>query len=194
MGDEKKKEFRGHVIAMGISVAAGYFTAQVQLNELFSLPSYAYTSLSIFVGILILHRILAFIRFAIVSYRDSKQAVFPPFFFVGGRKPMEYIIEKWDFDGFKWEIEYDRRDGKIHQTTGPFCPKEECQTELNVKKTYFGRHKYECPGCAFKKVQTANSYTMESNLEKVSKARFDKNNIEGHRGAGEQPFFIWPKK
>ena len=179
MADDKKKEFRGHVISMGISIAAGYFTAQVQLNQLFSLPSYAYTSISLLVGVIILHRILAFTRFVIVNYRDSKQAVFPPFFFASGRKPMEYIIEKWDFGGFKWEIEYDRRDGKIHQTSGPYCPKEECQTELNVRKTYFGRHEYKCPGCSFKKIIAANSYTIESDLEKVSKAQFDKKNIRG---------------
>lgn len=178
MADDKKKEFKGHVISMGISIAAGYFTAQVQLNELFSLPSYAYTSLSIFVGILILHRVLAFIRFAIVSYRDSQQTAHPSFFFASER-PVESIIEKWDFDGFKWEVKYDQWEGRIYQTYGPYCPKEECQTELNVKKTYFGKHKFECPACYFKRVQTANSYTMESNLEKVSKARFDKKNIKG---------------
>lgn len=178
MADAKKKEFRGHVISMGISIAAGYFTAQVQLNELFSLPSYAYTSLSIFVGILILHRIFAFVRFAIVSYRDSKQIGHPSFYIPSGR-PMQSIIEDWDFDGFKWKVEYDQWEGKLYQTYGPYCPKEECRTELNVRRTYFGRHEFECPACSFKKVQTADSYTMESNLEKVSKAQFDKRNIKG---------------
>lgn len=182
MTDEKKKEFRGHVIAMGISIAAGYFTAQVQLNELFSFPSYVYTSIWLFVGVLILHRVFAFIRFIIVNYRDSKQKPFPSINFYGSRRPQgQYMIEQWMFDGFIWKVEFNVSKQQLYETYGPYCPKEECHTELNVRRTYFGRHKYECPACSFKKTVTANAHTLESNLEKVSKAKFAKKNEKWQR-------------
>jgi len=172
--DGKKKELRGHVISLGISIAAGYFTSQVQLNKLFSLPSYAYTSLSIFVGIWILYEFLSIGRFMIVRHHDSKQIPMPLRQRPISRPIATYITEDWEFGGLAWKVEFNMNGHYLFEAYGPFCIKKECGTELNERKTFFGRYKQECPACSFKKTATKNAYTLRSDLKKVSRAKFNK--------------------
>ena len=172
MADDKKKEFRGHVISMAISIAAGYFTAQVKINELFSLPSYAYTSLLILIGIVILYRILAFIRFTIVSYRDSKQEEYMAMpFFISSEEVNLYRTQPEMYDGLEWLIETQRYDGNLNDITGPFCPKD--HTKMISRKTFFGRYEYECPTCLLKVRKDYDSYTLESRLRRVTEAKIN---------------------
>lgn len=174
---DKQKKLIEYAIGFALSIAGGYFVIYVQLNDLLSWPSYVTNMLSIFIGVLLLIFFLSFVRFLIVSYQDSKQIPYPSVSVVGRRNSkFRYWTEQWQFGDFMWEVEYNIDLEKVYEVRGPYCPKEECRTELNVRKTYFGRHKYTCPACSFKQTVNENAYTLESNLEKVSKAKFDKQN------------------
>lgn len=174
MSDGKKK-FIEYAIGFAISVAASYFVLYVQANNVFAWPTYVYNTLTIFVGVLLVIFLFLFGKFLIENYRDSKQTPYPSIAFFGGsRSPGRYVTHKWNFDGLLWKVEYEVDRGKVYEIYGPYCPKEECETELNVKRTSFGRHKYDCPACSFRRTMTKNSYTVESDLEKVSQAQLEK--------------------
>lgn len=170
-----KKKFIEYSIGFAVSVAASYFVIYVQINDLFAWPTYVYNTLIVFIGVLLVIFLFSFAKFLIVNYRDSKQTPYPSIAVFGGRRsPDRYVTHDWIFDGLLWKVEYAIQRGKVYEISGPYCPKEECETELNVKKTSFGRHKYDCPACSFKRTMTKNSYTVESNLEKVSQAKLER--------------------
>lgn len=173
---EGKKKVIEYAIGFAISVAASYFVIYVRFNDLFSWPSYAYNTLFIFVGVLLLFFLFSFLKFLIVRYRGSKQVpYFPSFSYYGGRRPEgRYELREWRFEGLIWKVEYFLNRKELYQIRGPYCPKDGCGTELNVMRTAFGRYRYVCPACSFKTIKTESSYTLEYNLEKVSKSQFEK--------------------
>ena len=172
-GTKKTIEF---AIAFAISVAASYFTIYVKLNNVFLWPSYVYNALIVFVGVLLLIFLFLFMKFLVVKHRDSKQEfVFTGFF--PTRKPRGgYLEEKWEVNGFGWKVGFNLETQEIFGISGPYCSDKECQTELNIRKTYWGRYKYKCPGCLTEWKKKESGSTMKNNVEKISKARFAREN------------------
>lgn len=168
--DERKKKIGEHAIGFALSVAASYFVIFVQMNDIFSWPPYVYFTLSVFVAVLFVVYFLFLLRFVLVNYRDSKQAHYiamPPESMAKG----DYSLESAVYKGLFLKLKINKWTDEMHDVDGVFCPKKECRTELNARKTFFGKYKFECPACSFKITSSYNSYTLKSNFRKVVKAK-----------------------
>ncbi len=43
---------------------------------------------------------------------------------------------------------------------------------MKVSRTYFGRYKYKCPKCGYKRTLLKNNWTLESEIEDEIEAEF----------------------
>lgn len=168
---EGTKKIIGFAGAFASSVAGSYFTIYVKLNNVFLWPSYVYNALIIFVGVLFLILLFLFMKFLVVNHRDSKQEFSFKGFFPTRKPRGGHLEEKWEVNGFGWKVGFNLETQEIFEVSGPFCLDKECQTELNVRKTYWGRYEYKCPGCLSKWKKAEKVSTMQNDVERISKAK-----------------------
>lgn len=172
---EGKKRYIEYAIAFAISIAGGYFVLYVQLNDLFSWPSYVYSMITIFFAVVFLALVLFATRSFLTNYRLSKQArsiIIP--FDVDIEKVNSYFRSLEKYRELMWEVKVSGERTELYAIDGPFCPKEKCYTELKGRQTFFGRYQYECPTCSFKRKSDYSVVTLKSDFEKVTKARLNR--------------------
>lgn len=114
--------------------------------------------------------LLIFVRWSIRKWIDKSQELMPLGFYVGSN----YDIEKdYESHGFNWKFYADirRKDyfsneiSGIHvgRVDGPYCKHD--HRKMKESRTYFGRYKYKCPQCGYKKILLKNSWTLESDIK-----------------------------
>ncbi|PFA47904.1 hypothetical protein CN391_25900 [Bacillus anthracis] len=113
--------------------------------------------------------LLIVIRWCIRKWIKSLQAPVPFGFSVGTYEKEIYE----ESHGFNWRIYADLRykdpfkneilDIHVGQVDGPYCKNDD--RRMKESRTYFGRYKYKCPKCGYKKVLLKNSWTLESDIK-----------------------------
>ncbi|MFO1442051.1 hypothetical protein KDN24_02195 [Bacillus sp. Bva_UNVM-123] len=117
------------------------------------------------------------IRWFIRTRIDKLQAVYPMVMSIGSHYDLEYSGEGY---GFKWKIYADakRRDPitneildiNVGRVDGPYCKND--YRKMKVSRTYFGRYKYKCPKCGYKKTLLKNIWTLECDIEDEIEAEY----------------------
>lgn len=165
----------GVVASFAVSVAATYFAAVVTLEDWFNAPSAVYIFFLIITFIVAIFYTMRMLRFFILKARLDKQTSYKSSSF-GGRwsKGGSYTERPYEYQGLKWEVVFDVVGEEVRHVSKPFCPKNECETELNVSQTYWGNYLYVCPKCSFTAKKRLNSNTFRSNLTKIANAEVKK--------------------
>jgi len=158
-----------HIIGFAISIVAGYFCNNIKLDNLFNIPVYFYKGMLIFIGIIFTYQIFLFLKYLIVSNRDSKQLDY--YNFNGFNNHYEEMAGYWyEYADFGWEIAYNIRRRKVEEVSSAFCSKDNCKTKLNIRRTFWGRYLYKCPRCFTEIKKDESVSTFRNMLEKIADA------------------------
>jgi transposase-like protein len=88
--------------------------------------------------------------------------------------------------GFKWRIWADIKhkhplteeilDIKVGRVEGPYCLND--YREMKVYRTFFGRYRYKCPKCGYKRILLKNTWSLEYDIKDDIEAKYrNKTNI-----------------
>ncbi|WP_026701703.1 hypothetical protein [Salibacterium aidingense] len=165
------------ILNIALPIACGYFVNNFRITQLLGIPGYVYTSLLIILFFWTIYGVFSIYRNWVIKVRESKQ--YNPTSFKGGfynaGNPQIY----YEYGGFKWIIYIENRDIHVqfsHTTQysididhviGPLCPKENCISDLNMVKTYFGKYKFTCPACSFNRTRSKNANTLARDMKKT---------------------------
>lgn len=167
------KGIQPHVIGFAISIVAGYFVNHIKLDNLFNIPIYFYKGMLIFIGIIFFYQILLFLKYLIVSNRDSKQLDY--YNFNGFSNYYEEMEGYWyQYADLGWEVAYNVRRRKVEEVSSAFCSKDDCKTQLNIRRTFLGRYLYKCPRCFTEIKKDESPSTFRNKLEKIADAELKK--------------------
>ncbi|PEX37911.1 hypothetical protein COK00_12640 [Bacillus cereus] len=122
----------------------------------------------------LLNWILFFVLFIIIRWFIrkviEKLQTPAPFWFGVGKYNKELYEEIY---GFNWMIHADvtykdpfnkeKLDVYVGQVDGPYCKNDD--REMKISRTYFGRYKYKCPKCGYKKILLKNRWTLENDIK-----------------------------
>ncbi|MEJ9227512.1 hypothetical protein [Priestia aryabhattai] len=121
--------------------------------------------------------IVLIIRKYIRKKIDSIQTPYPSVISVASSYDLESEAEAY---GFKWKVHADVRrkssfkneivDIKVGRVEGPYCKYD--YRGMKVSRTYFGRYKYKCPKCNYKKILLKDTWTLESDIEDEIEAQY----------------------
>lgn len=150
-----------------ISVAASYFVTIMTIEDWLNVPIEVYIALIIITGFLLMYQILRTFRFFILQHRASKQKTYISYHGLMGKNRTDVEIP-YTYAGLKWEVIFNAASKKPEFVSSPFCPKDDCETSLNITDTYWGKYLYECPHCSFKETKNLSSSTLRNNLEKIA--------------------------
>ncbi|WP_042141886.1 hypothetical protein [Paucisalibacillus sp. EB02] len=117
------------------------------------------------------------VRWFIRTRIDKLQTPYPMVMSIGSHYDLEYSGEGY---GFKWKIyaHAKRRDPfsneildiKVGRVDGPYCKND--YRRMKVSRTYFGRYKYKCPKCGYKRTLLKNTWTLECDIEDEIEAEY----------------------
>lgn len=112
---------------------------------------------------------LIVVRWCIRKVIEKLQVPAPYWFGPGGYDNQAYE-EAHDFN---WRIYFNVRnkssfknellDIHVGRVDGPYCIKDD--REMKLSRTYFGRYKYKCPKCGYKKIIFKNRWTLEDDIK-----------------------------
>jgi hypothetical protein len=121
--------------------------------------------------------LIIMIRWFIRTRIDKLQTPYPMVMSIGSHYDLEFSGEGY---GFKWKIYADAkrkdpltneiRDINVGRVDGPYCKND--YRKLKVSRTYFGRYKYKCPKCGYKRTLLKNSWTLECDIEDEIEAEY----------------------
>jgi len=80
------------------------------------------------------------------------------------------------YSGLEWIVHYSNENRlnseniEIDNVYGPFCKND--KRNMKETRTYFGRFKYKCPKCHYKKMLLKNSYTLENEVKDELKSEY----------------------
>ncbi|GGE36044.1 hypothetical protein GCM10011391_13550 [Pullulanibacillus camelliae] len=82
--------------------------------------------------------------------------------------------------GFKWKVHADIKrknpltneilDINVGMVDGPYCKND--YRKMKESRTYFGRYKYKCPKCGYKRTLLKNCWTLECEIEDDIEAKY----------------------
>lgn len=130
--------------------------------------------IGIFTGVFLIF----FILIPTISRRviDKKQKDFFPFPSIIPDH-IQLQEEYMEYSGLDWEIFFDfygdgknRRKIEVEKVDGPYCNNKD-KRKMNVTRTYFGKYKYKCPECDYKKVLQKNTDTLKNEVEDKLKSK-----------------------
>lgn len=117
------------------------------------------------------------LRWFIRNRIDHLQTPYPSAISIGSNFDAESEVEG---HGFKWRVYvYINRnnpftneilDINVGRVDGPFCKYD--YRKMKVLRTYFGRYKYKCPKCGYKRTLLKNKWTLECDIEDDIEAKY----------------------
>jgi len=174
------KDFTIGVIA---SLFASFITTYafqfIQLGKDFELREFLNTIINyrffIYWGLLLI--VFIMIRWFIKKKIEQSQTPYPMVMSIGSNYDLESEVEGY---GFKWRVHADVRrknpisneilDINAGMIKGPYCIDD--YREMRVSRTYFGRYKYKCPKCGYKRILLKNSWTLECEVRDEVEAKY----------------------
>ncbi|PIC67277.1 hypothetical protein CSV71_05840 [Sporosarcina sp. P21c] len=178
--------FKDFTIGVIASLFASFLTTYalqfIQLGKEFKLKEFLTTIVNyrffIYWGLLLVVFIL--IRWFIRKKIEQLQMPYPMVNSIGGNYDLEADVEGY---GFKWRVHaYVRRKNNVSNEildinagiiNGPYCKND--YREMKVYKTYFGRYKYKCPKCGYKRILLKNAWTLECEVKDELEAEYRNN-------------------
>jgi len=113
--------------------------------------------------------LLIMVRRFIRNRIDKSQTPYPMVLSIGGFHEAEFNAEG---HGFKWKAyadvkQWDRSmneplDIHVDRVKGPYCTND--FREMKVSRTYWGRYKYKCPKCGYKRILLKNAWTLKCDI------------------------------
>lgn len=173
LSDKTKNVFPESFRVIGnfaISVAASYFVTIIAIEDWFNVSVSVYIALLIITVILLAYQVFRTIRYFILRHRDSKQTTYTSYFGLMGKRRTDVDVP-FTYSGLNWQVTFNVPQRKVEDVSYPFCPKEDCETALNTKMTYWGKYLYDCPNCSFKEKKDLRVSTLRNNLEKIAEAQ-----------------------
>jgi len=117
------------------------------------------------------------IRWFIRKKIGQLQASYPMVMSLGNNYDLEGDAEE---HGFKWRVHADIMhknpltneilDINVGTVNGPYCKAD--YREMKVSRTYFGRYRYKCPKCNYKRILLKNAWTLECEIKDEIEANY----------------------
>lgn len=180
MGEKNNKTLQFLLVHLAFPIASGVVVNNFRLTQLLGIPSYVYLGVLIILFFWTLYGLFSILRNWIIRSRDAKQYN-PTSFGMHSHNAGNTKID-YEYGGFNWLIYIDLGSRKhilksqesdpifsIDFVLGPLCPQENCFTDLNTNKTYFGKYKFYCPSCSFKRKSNRSASTLERDVVKALK-------------------------
>lgn len=108
---------------------------------------------------------------------EHLQTSYPMVIGIGNNYDLEGEVEGY---GFKWRVHADVRrkdplsneilDIIVGTVNGPYCKVD--YREMKVSRTYFGRYRYKCPKCGYKRIILKNAWTLVCEVKDEMEAKF----------------------
>lgn len=179
--------FKDFTIGVIASLFASFLTTYaiqfVQLGKDFKLKGFLNTIINyrffIYWGLLLIVFIIA--RWFIRKKIEQSQTPYPMIMSIGSNYDLEGDVEGY---GFKWRVHADVRrktisneiiDINAGMIKGPYCKND--YREIKVSRTYFGRYKYKCPKCGYKRILLKNSWTLECEVKDELEAKYRRTRV-----------------
>ncbi|EMA6342831.1 hypothetical protein ACH0R4_RS05170 [Bacillus cytotoxicus] len=126
---------------------------------------------------ILIFTLISTIRWFIRRRIDKLQTPYPIGFVIGNSYNSEAYNEAY---GFNWKVYADVKhrdpfkneilDVHVGQVDGPYCKNDD--REMKISRTYFGRYKYKCPKCGYKKILLKNRWTLECDIKDELEAQY----------------------
>lgn len=117
------------------------------------------------------------IRWFIRKKIFNMQTPFPMVIGIGGHYELEFEGEAF---GFKWKVHANPKrrnnytdeilDINVGKVEGPYCKND--YRKMQYTRTYFGRYKYKCPKCGYKRLLLKDSWTLKCDIEDDLEAEY----------------------
>lgn len=117
------------------------------------------------------------IRWFIRKQIFNLQTPFPMVIGFGGHYELEFEGESY---GFKWKVYANPKrrnnytdeilDINVGKVEGPYCKND--YRKMQNTRTYFGRYKYKCPKCGYKRILLKDSWTLKCDIEDDLEAEY----------------------
>lgn len=126
--------------------------------------------------------ILFFILFSLLRMLarkriDKLQAPYPMVAFIGNNHDISFEAK---LHGFKWKAFADVKqkdyltneviDIHVTKVDGPYCKND--YRKIKESRTFFGRYKYKCPKCGYKKIRLESNWTLRSEIKDELEAEY----------------------
>ncbi|WP_246202591.1 hypothetical protein [Virgibacillus doumboii] len=132
----------------------------------------------IYWGLLLIAFIL--IRQLVRKKIEQLQTPYPMVVSIGDNYDLEGEVGGY---GFNWRVHADVRrkdslsneilDISVGMVDGPYCKVD--YREMKVSRTYFGRYRYKCPKCGYKRIFLKNAWTLECEIKDEMEAEYRRN-------------------
>ncbi|AIF42414.1 hypothetical protein [Virgibacillus sp. SK37] len=176
-------KFKDFIISVLASLVATFLTTYayhfIQIGKALDFRGFInivinYTYLVYWILLLLL---VIIVRWFIRTRIDKLQIPYPMVRSIGSRYDLEYSGEGY---GFKWKIYADTKrkdpfsneimDINVGRVDGPYCKND--YRRMIVSRTYFGRYRYKCPKCGYKRILLKNIWTLECDIEDEIEAKY----------------------
>lgn len=175
--------FKNFTIGVIASLFASFITTYafqfIQLGKEFKVREFLNTIINyrflIYWGLLLI--VFIMIRWFVRRKIEQSQTPYPMVMSIGSNYDLEGEVEGY---GFKWRVHADVRrkntisnevlDINAGMINGPYCKDD--YREMKVSRTYFGRYKYKCPKCGYKRILLKNTWTLECEVKDEVEAKY----------------------